>query len=101
MAVLRVPGLDFELPAEVMVLGLITGITYALFGVGLSLTYQNSRVLNFAQGAMGTLPHLLLASMIIDHRQNYWVALVAALAVSAGAGALLQFLVIRRLSRAP
>src|SRR5206468_8712262 len=93
--------LGFQIPVEVVVIGAIVGVSYALFGIGVTLTYQSSRVINFAQGAMGSVPHLLLAKLVIDEGWRYGLALPVSLAVAAGSGALLEILVIRRLSRAP
>src|SRR5207249_3753265 len=39
---------NMSIPIEVVVLGLITGMTYALLGIGLVLVYKTSRVINFA-----------------------------------------------------
>jgi ABC-type branched-subunit amino acid transport system ATPase component/branched-subunit amino acid ABC-type transport system permease component len=97
---LTLPG-HFEIPSEIVVVGIITGITYALFALGITLVYQSSRVLNFAQGAMGALPHIMVASLVIDHGMSYWLVLPLALLVAAGSGALLELGVIRRLRHAP
>src|SRR5216684_649923 len=91
----------FQLPLGIIVLGAITGTAYSLFGMGLSLTYQSARVINFAQGAMGAFPALFVASRVVDHGWSYWVAVPAALIVAAGTGALIELLVIRRLAHSP
>src|SRR3954469_17564035 len=91
----------FEIPIEVVILGAIAGAAYGLFGMGLTLTYQSSRVINFAQGAMGAVPHLLLAYLVVDHGVSYWVALPLALLTAVAAGAALELVVIRRLAHAP
>ena len=69
-----IPFTHFHIPNEVVILGIITGTTYALFAMGITLVYQNSRVLNFAQGAMGALPHIMVAALVIDHGWSYWAA---------------------------
>jgi ABC-type branched-subunit amino acid transport system ATPase component/ABC-type branched-subunit amino acid transport system permease subunit len=93
--------IDFEAPVEVVVLGLITGLTYALLGVGLVLVYKTSRVLNFAHGEMGALAANVIPALVVVRGLNYWVALPVALITAAAAGALTELLVIRRLARAP
>src|SRR5437763_13674031 len=98
---LTLPFTHFHIPTEVVILGIITGSTYALFAMGIALVYQNSRVLNFAQGAMGALPHIMVASLVIDHGWPYWVVLPLALLAATASGALLEMGVIRRLSAAP
>src|SRR5436309_15667679 len=90
-----------SIPIEVVVLGLITGMTYALLGIGLVLVYKTTRVINFAHGEMGALPAVLIPVLVVNHHWNYWPALVASLAVAATAGALTELVVIRRLARAP
>jgi ABC-type branched-subunit amino acid transport system ATPase component/ABC-type branched-subunit amino acid transport system permease subunit len=95
------PLVHFAIPLEIVIVGALIGTTYALFGMGLTLAYQSSRAINFAQGAMGVLPHFLLAFLVIDHGWGYWPALVVALGVAIGSGALLELVVIRRLAKAP
>ena len=53
---LTVPGIDFEIPVNVVITGVIAGLTYSLIAIGLTLIYRTSRVLNFAAGEMGALP---------------------------------------------
>jgi ABC-type branched-subunit amino acid transport system ATPase component/ABC-type branched-subunit amino acid transport system permease subunit len=96
-----IPLVHFQLPLDIIILGAITGTTYSLFGMGLSLCYQSARVINFAQGAMGALPALFVASRVVDHGWSYWVAIPTALVLAAGTGALMEVVVIRRLSGSP
>jgi ABC-type branched-subunit amino acid transport system permease subunit/ABC-type branched-subunit amino acid transport system ATPase component len=86
-------------PIEAVVLGLITGLTYALLGVGLVMIYKTSRVLNFAHGEMGAIGAGLLPWLVIRHGTPYWVAFVVAVAVAAAAGALTDIVLIRKLAR--
>src|SRR4029077_1193041 len=73
----------------------------ALFGMGLSLSYQSARVINFAQGAMGAVPALFVASRGVDHGWSYWVAVPVALVLGSATGGLIEVVVIRRLAHAP
>jgi ABC-type branched-subunit amino acid transport system ATPase component/ABC-type branched-subunit amino acid transport system permease subunit len=98
---LTLPVGHFQLPLQIIVLGAITGTSYSLFGMGLSLTYQSTRVINFAQGAIGVIPALFVATQVVDHGWNYWVALPIALILAAATGALMELLIIRRLRKAP
>ena len=86
-----------SVPIEVVVLGLITGMTYALLGIGLVLVYKTSRVINFAHGEMGALPAVLIPVLVVNHHWNYWPALLVSLLVAAAAGALTELVVIRKL----
>ena len=94
------PFVDFELRTEVIVIGLVTGLTYALLGLGLTVVYKTTRVLNFAHGEMGALPAILVPVLAINNNWNYWLALPAAIAASAAIGFAMEATVIRRLRNA-
>ena len=98
---ITLPLVHFQLPLQIIVLGAITGTSYSLFGMGLSLTYQSTRVINFAQGAMGVIPALFVASQVVDHSMSYWLALPLALVLAAGTGVLMELVIVRRLRKAP
>ncbi|HEU5085735.1 MAG TPA: ATP-binding cassette domain-containing protein [Acidimicrobiales bacterium] len=98
---LTVPLIDFEVPLEIVTLGLVTGLSYGLLGLGLTLVYRTSRVLNFAHGEIGALPASLLAIAVVNGGWSYWLAAPAALALSALLGGLTEVAVVRRLARAP
>ena len=100
LAVAHIPLTNFQVPLEEVVLGLVTGLTYALLAVGLVMVYKTSRVLNFAHGEMGALAAGLIPWLVIRHRVPYWGALALALVVAAAAGAFTEVVVIRHLARA-
>lgn len=91
----------FEVQLEVLVLGIITGFIYALLAMGLTLIYKSSRVINFAHGDMGALPAGLMAVAAVKWGFPYPLALGSAIAAAVLIGILIEFLVIRRLSKAP
>lgn len=95
------PGLDFEVPVEVAIVGLVNGMTVGLAAVGLVLVYRVSRVINFAHSALGVLAALALPVLVVKVGLPYLVALPVSLALGAGTGALLELCVVRRLDRAP
>ena len=101
LAAARIPLVDLEIPVEIVVLGLVTGLTYGLLGIGLSLVYRTSRVINFAHGEIGALPAVVVPVLVINHGWSYWLALPLALAGAAALGATTERVVIRRLQRAP
>lgn len=90
-----------EVSLDVLVLGTLTGLSYAMMAMGLVLVYRAQRFINFAQGQLGTVAVALLAKMVIDFGLPYWLAFVVALTVSAALGGLVELGVIRRLSNAP
>ena len=100
LATFTIPGTSFEVPPE-LILGVVTGLTYSLMGMGLTLVYRSSRVLNFAHGQMGATVALLVPLLVINHGVNYWVSLLAAMAAAVALGALIETRVIRKLERAP
>jgi ABC-type branched-subunit amino acid transport system ATPase component/ABC-type branched-subunit amino acid transport system permease subunit len=100
VAVAHVPFTHFQIPLEEVVLGLVTGLTYALLAVGLVMIYKTSRILNFAHGEMGALGAAVVPWLVIRHGVSYWLALPFALVISAAAGAFTAFLITRYLSRA-
>jgi len=89
-----------SLPSSVIIEGAILGLNYGLLAVGLVLIYRTNRVINFAQGQLGVVAAVFMVKLYYDFGINYWAALVAALAVAAGAGALSE-LVLRRLFNRP
>ncbi len=91
-------GVSF--PSSVILEGAILGLNYGLLAVGLVLIYRTSRVVNFAQGQLGVVAAVFMVKLYYDFGINYWAALVGALAVAAGAGALSE-LVLRRLFNRP
>ena len=88
------------LSADVFVIGLVTGLTYAILAVGLVLIYRSTRVINFAHGQLGAASALLLAKLVNDHGVSWWIAFPLALVLAAGVGAAVEALVIRRLEGA-
>lgn len=86
---------------SVVVVGTITGLTYALLAVGLSLIYKSARFVNFAHGNHGAFAAVIFAKLIVDAGVPYWVAFAAAIAVGAGLGAVIELGVVRRLFNAP
>ncbi|MEY2432458.1 MAG: hypothetical protein QOC92_2183, partial [Acidimicrobiaceae bacterium] len=90
----------FEFPPEVIALGLVTGLTYALLAVGIVIVYRSARVLNFAQGEMGAMAAGLMPVAVTNWGWSYWPTLVVALAAGAAAGAFTELVVMRKLAKA-
>jgi len=93
--------LAFSMPIEVVTVGVVTGLTYAILAVGLVVIYKTTRVLNFAHGEMGALPALLVPILVRNYGWNYWVATTLALLLAVAIGALMELGVMRRLASAP
>jgi ABC-type branched-subunit amino acid transport system ATPase component/ABC-type branched-subunit amino acid transport system permease subunit len=93
--------LALSVPAPVIVLGVIVGMTYGVLGVGLILIYRSNRIINFATGEIGIIGAALLGLAVTRWHVPYWVAFPGGLGVGALVGALCEVTVIRRLRRAP
>lgn len=97
-----------ETVIEVLVFGIQRGAIFGLVGLGLALVYKATRILNFAQGELGTLPAFIaLLTMTgfqvsgdkAPDRGMLLPATVLAIAVGAGLGVLLYLVVIRSLGK--
>jgi ABC-type branched-subunit amino acid transport system ATPase component/ABC-type branched-subunit amino acid transport system permease subunit len=100
-ATFTIPGTSFVIPTNVVILGTITGLTYALIAVGITLVYRTSRVLNFAAGEMGALPAVLIPILVINNSWPYWLALSLSLLGALVLSVATEAFVIRPLSRGP
>src|SRR5438067_3797270 len=91
----------WSITGETLVIGVLTGLVYALLGAGLVLVYRATRVINFAYGEMGAFGAAILAKVVLDYHWNFFLALVAVLALGGLLGAAIELLVVRRLFKAP
>lgn len=99
--VVTVVALDVEVPFPVVVIGALTGLTYALLAAGLVLVYRATRVVNFAHGEIGALGATVLAKLVLDLDWNFFAALALVVAGGGALGALVELTVVRRLFEAP
>ena len=93
--------------AEVALGGLFVGVIYGLLAIGLVLTYQVSRIINFAYGELGMLAafvylDLRLGRDVVNvHDNGLLVTIPVALVVGAALGALLELFIARPLRDDP
>jgi branched-chain amino acid transport system permease protein len=80
--------------------GVVTGMLYALMGIGLSIITGILNIPNFAHGALFALGAYLLFTVVKAVGGNFWVALVVAPLGVAALGLLIEYAGIRRLYRA-
>src|SRR3954470_6034265 len=92
---------SWDVTLEVVTIGLLSGLTYAVLAAGLVLVYRATKVINFAHGEIGAFGAAVLAKLVLDEHWNFWLALAAVLIVGGAVGALVELLVVRRLFRAP
>jgi branched-chain amino acid transport system permease protein len=80
---------------QAIVLGLIAGSIYALIAAGITLVYQSSRVLNFAQAEVGTLSLYATWWVTVKHHQPWIVGALASIALAVAIGLLFERVIIR------
>ena len=90
-----------EIGLDIVILGGITGLSYALMASGLVLVYKSARFINFAQGNLGVVSATLLAKLVLDTGLPYWVAFALVIGLGGVLGAVVEISVIRRLFNAP
>lgn len=90
-----------EIGQQAIVLGIITGLTYAALAAGFVLIYRSTGVLNFAHGEMGFFGLAIFVMMIVNYRLSWWVAFVLAIAATAVIGMAVELIVVRRLFESP
>ena len=92
--------MEFVFFIEVLAGGLLAGVMYALVALGFVLIYKASGVFNFAQGSMVFFAALTFVSLT-ERGWNFWLALVATLAVMVLLGIVTERVVLRPLVNQP
>ena len=90
-----------EAPWGVVLDGAIGGGRIALIALGIALIYRANRVVNFAQGDLGSLPATLAVLLILSSGLNYFLALAIGIVAAVVLGIVVEMLIIRRFFRAP
>jgi branched-chain amino acid transport system permease protein len=104
-------GLSDVSVVNVLVNGLQVGSVYALVALGIALVYKATRVLNFAQGELGTVPAFLVFLLLGGRVEREldagtvsgWElagATLVAMAAGAGLAILVNLFVVKRLANA-
>jgi ABC-type branched-subunit amino acid transport system ATPase component/ABC-type branched-subunit amino acid transport system permease subunit len=93
--------LGIEVGQQMVVIGLITGLTYAALAAGFVLVYRSTGVLNFAHGEMGVFGLAIFVMMIVNYDLNWWLAFALAVVGTALIGMVVELIVIRRLFSSP
>lgn len=84
---------------QYIVSGLSTGAIYALIGIGFSIIYNATGIINFAQGEFVMLGGMLTIFFMVVLKLPLWAAIPCAVAVSTLIGLLFERLAIRPLRR--
>lgn len=83
------------------IIGIATGGLIALLSVGIVVVYRGSRVVNFAQGAMAMVGTYAFYFLHDTHGVNFFISLVAGIAMSGLLGLGTHLLVMGPMRRAP
>lgn len=86
---------------DVVTIGLITGSTYALLGIGLVLVYQLTGTINLAHGEVGAFGAAIAAVLSVRFGWPFLVSIVVGVAAGALLGGLIELVVVKRLRRRP
>ncbi|SRR6266568_3400568 len=89
--------MQFDQILQYTLSGLSTGAIYALIGIGFSIIYNATGIINFAQGEFVMLGGLLTLSSLELLKLPLWAAVPCAVAVSTLVGILFERLAIRPL----
>ena len=81
-----------------LVLGIVEGGIYGLLAVGIVLVYRGSRVLNFAQGELGTVSLIVAWYLSTDLGLPWIVGAVAGVAAATAVGLAFERLVVRKMA---
>ena len=79
-----------------LIAGLLTGLTYALLGVGVVLVYKTAGFLNLAHAQLGVVGALLLGKLALDGGWSYWLGFPLAVGSGVVIGVLAEVLLVRR-----
>ncbi|HET6948773.1 MAG TPA: ABC transporter permease [Acidimicrobiales bacterium] len=101
VGLLAVQRVLWPAPAGVLVRGVIIGGLTALISFGIALVYRANRIVNFAQGDLGTVPTMAAVLLIVGPGVPYFVALGLGLLLAVVLGALVEFAIVRRFAKAP
>ena len=77
--------------------GVVLGGTYALLGIGLTLIFGIMRVVNFTHGELYAFGAYMMYMWVMRLHVNFFVALPLAVALGVALGALIEFVLLRRL----
>lgn len=91
----------FPVPLGIWVQGLVLGLLGSLMAVGLALVYRLNKIINFAQGDLGTAPAVLAIGLVGLSGVEYFVGLLTGVVATVILCAVVNVVLIRRFTRAP
>lgn len=96
------PGSDGHgTPGAILFSGIIAGLLNGLLAVGIVLIYRSSRIINFAQGALGGAGGVFTYNLATILNWPYLLAFLAGVLVAGAIGLIIELGFIRRFFNAP
>ncbi|HEY3423740.1 MAG TPA: branched-chain amino acid ABC transporter permease [Negativicutes bacterium] len=92
--------MQFDQILQFILSGFSTGAIYALIGIGFSIIYNSTGIINFAQGEFVMLGGMLTLFFTGMLKLPLWIAIPCAVASATGVGMLFERLAIRPLRKA-
>ncbi|MEY2474125.1 MAG: branched-chain amino acid transport system permease protein livM [Actinomycetota bacterium] len=96
-----VDGLHQYVPNGIFLQGIVLGVLNGMLAVGLVLIYRTNRIINFAQGELGAFAATLAAELVQRFHVPFYVAVFIGLLAAVLSSAFIEFVIIRRFSKAP
>ncbi len=90
-----------QLPAGVVVKGVVLGGLSSLIAMGLVLIYRSTRIFNFAQAAIGGLAASVATILVTGYGWSYYLAVPIGLVVAVATGWVIDRAVVWRFANAP
>lgn len=84
---------------QIIINGLISGMSYALIALGLTLIFSIMNILNFAHGQMYMLGSFIVYYFYARFKWNFFIALIVSILVLAVIGAFFEKFLFRRVLR--
>ena len=81
--------------------GIAQGCIYALIGLGFSIIFKASGVINFAQGELLLVSAYIISAGVFEWHLGFFVALLLGLIVTVAIGLLFEYFVLRRMIGRP
>ena len=92
---------DQAVPHAIYLNGASVGLLYGLLGMGLVLIYRGSRIINFAQAQLGSVPAVTALLLMLRKDVNYFLVIPMLIAGAVILGAAVEILIVRRFRDAP
>ena len=101
VAVLAIQFLFFPMPFGNWVRGGVLGLLNAMLAMGMALIYRANRVVNFAQGDLGSVPTAFAAAFILFWGWPYLLGLGAGVVLAVVLGVVVEVGIVRRFRSSP